>query len=293
MTGKTAARIIALCFLISMFAGVAFIVAYVLDWGNEVMGGVMSLGLAALSLGLVLWSVKLLPGGTFVEARAPLPAPRAERAALLETAARGSGSPKIVRRTLLLSLFGLFTAAVVPLRSLIRSNTVVPGRALSGTQWRKRPNQRMMTLEGDLILAADVPVGTMITVLPEGHPKAYYATVLLLRLAPHDLPLLPNRIQHGMVDGILALSKLCTHAGCPVGLYEQTSQQLFCPCHQSIFDVLAGAVPIAGPAARPLPQLPLGVDDAGYLVGVGDFSGQPGPTYWKSYWRPYVLGNSK
>ena len=81
-------------------------------------------------------------------------------------------------------------------------------------------------------------------------------------------------------DGLLCYSKICTHAGCPVGLYEQQSNRLFCPCHQSVFDVLDGAAPSAGPATRPLPQLPLGVDAQGYLQAQGDFNAFVGPGFW-------------
>ncbi len=83
-----------------------------------------------------------------------------------------------------------------------------------------------------------------------------------------------------VVDGIVAYSKLCTHVGCPVGLYQAQEALLLCPCHQSTFDVLAGAEPIFGPAARPLPQLPLAVDDEGYLVATGDFEAPVGPGFW-------------
>jgi Rieske Fe-S protein len=81
--------------------------------------------------------------------------------------------------------------------------------------------------------------------------------------------------------GIVVFSKLCTHAGCPVGLYEQTAHQLFCPCHQSVFDVIEAGRVLGGPAARPLPQLPVGIDGQGYVVADGDFHGQVGPTYWR------------
>jgi ubiquinol-cytochrome c reductase iron-sulfur subunit len=84
------------------------------------------------------------------------------------------------------------------------------------------------------------------------------------------------------VDGIIAFSKVCTHAGCPVGLYEASSRQLLCPCHQSAFDVLAGARPVSGPAAWPLPQLPLTVDDDGVLRATGDFSEPVGPGWWST-----------
>jgi ubiquinol-cytochrome c reductase iron-sulfur subunit len=78
---------------------------------------------------------------------------------------------------------------------------------------------------------------------------------------------------------------MCTHAGCPVGLYEQTSRQLFCPCHQSVFDVRDAGRAVAGPAGRALPQLPIRVTADDHIVATGDFDGQPGPTFWKSYGR--------
>ena len=82
------------------------------------------------------------------------------------------------------------------------------------------------------------------------------------------------------VDDLVAYSKLCTHVGCPVGLYQADAGLLLCPCHQSTFDVLDGARPIFGPAARSLPQLPLGIDDDGEIVARGDFSGPVGPGFW-------------
>ena len=81
-------------------------------------------------------------------------------------------------------------------------------------------------------------------------------------------------------DGLVAYSKLCTHVGCPVGLYQAGEHLLLCPCHQSTFDVLDGARPVFGPAARSLPQLPLEIDDEGYVVAHGDFSAPPGPGFW-------------
>jgi ubiquinol-cytochrome c reductase iron-sulfur subunit len=81
-------------------------------------------------------------------------------------------------------------------------------------------------------------------------------------------------------EGCVGYSKICTHAGCPVGLYRSEAHQLLCPCHQSTFDVLRGAVPVFGPAARPLPQLPMEVDADGYLVARGDFHEPVGPSFW-------------
>ncbi|HYP22826.1 MAG TPA: Rieske (2Fe-2S) protein, partial [Actinomycetota bacterium] len=81
-------------------------------------------------------------------------------------------------------------------------------------------------------------------------------------------------------EGCVGYSKICTHAGCPVGLYRAQAHELLCPCHQSTFDVLRGAVPTFGPADRPLPQLPRGVDDEGVLIALGDFPEPVGPGFW-------------
>jgi ubiquinol-cytochrome c reductase iron-sulfur subunit len=83
------------------------------------------------------------------------------------------------------------------------------------------------------------------------------------------------------VDGIVAYSKICTHVGCPVALYEQTTHNILCPCHQSTFDATRGAKVIFGPAARPLPQLPLGTDAEGFLVATSDYHEPVGPSFWE------------
>jgi ubiquinol-cytochrome c reductase iron-sulfur subunit len=83
------------------------------------------------------------------------------------------------------------------------------------------------------------------------------------------------------VDGIVAYSKICTHVGCPVALYEQTTHHILCPCHQSTFDATRGAEVIFGPAARPLPQLPLATDAQGFLVAASDYHEPVGPSFWE------------
>jgi ubiquinol-cytochrome c reductase iron-sulfur subunit len=79
---------------------------------------------------------------------------------------------------------------------------------------------------------------------------------------------------------LLVYSKVCTHAGCPVGLYEAQRHELLCPCHQSAFDVLRGAQPRSGPAARAQPQLPIAIAPDGTIMALGDFSSPIGPAYW-------------
>jgi ubiquinol-cytochrome c reductase iron-sulfur subunit len=83
------------------------------------------------------------------------------------------------------------------------------------------------------------------------------------------------------VDNIVAYSKICTHVGCPVALYEQTTHHILCPCHQSTFDAPTGATVIFGPAPRPLPQLPLTTNSEGFLVARSDFTQPVGPSFWE------------
>jgi ubiquinol-cytochrome c reductase iron-sulfur subunit len=95
-----------------------------------------------------------------------------------------------------------------------------------------------------------------------------------------DITPLPSRANWG-VDGILCYSKICTHVGCPISLYEQITHHVLCPCHQSTFDLADNGKVLFGPAARSLPQLPLGVDDEGYLIAMSDFREPVGPSYWE------------
>ena len=104
--------------------------------------------------------------------------------------------------------------------------------------------------------------------------------VLLVRMRPEDLQPVKGQ-EDWSVDGHIAYSSICTHLGCPVKLYEQQTHHLFCPCHQSTFDASRGAEVLFGPAARPLPQLAISVDDEGYFVAQGDFSEPIGPSYWE------------
>jgi ubiquinol-cytochrome c reductase iron-sulfur subunit len=88
-------------------------------------------------------------------------------------------------------------------------------------------------------------------------------------------------VMNWTVDGIVAYSKICTHVGCPVALYEQTTHHILCPCHQSTFDAPKGAQVIFGPAARPLPQLPITTNAEGFLVAQSDYTVPVGPSFWE------------
>jgi ubiquinol-cytochrome c reductase iron-sulfur subunit len=148
-----------------------------------------------------------------------------------------------------------------------------------GTAWSA--GARVVDTFGRALRADDIAVGGVATVFPEHNVGAPESATLLIRLQDDALRTRPDRVgwaPHGNV----AYSKICTHAGCPVAIYRHESYQLYCPCHQSVFDVLDAARPISGPATRALPQLALDVDAHGYLVARGDYGEPVGPDDW---WR--------
>jgi ubiquinol-cytochrome c reductase iron-sulfur subunit len=148
-----------------------------------------------------------------------------------------------------------------------------------GTAWSR--GARLVDPDGRPMRADDVAVGGVETVFPEGNVGAPESATLLLRLQDDALRTQPGR-EGWAPHGNVAYSKICTHAGCPVAIYRHQSYQLYCPCHQSVFDVLNAARPISGPATRALPQLALDVDADGYLVARGDYTEPVGPDDW---WR--------
>jgi ubiquinol-cytochrome c reductase iron-sulfur subunit len=104
--------------------------------------------------------------------------------------------------------------------------------------------------------------------------------VILVRMRPEDIHPLKSRADWGF-HGILCFSKICTHVGCPISLWEHQTHHLLCPCHQSTFDLANNGRVIFGPAARSLPQLPIGVDSDGYLIAMHDFYEPVGPSFWE------------
>lgn len=170
-------------------------------------------------------------------------------------------------RLWLAAIGGFAVIGFVPLVALARKY----GRS-SYTGWRD--GVRLVDENNVPLDQAYLADGGIETVFPQDGVDNPRAPAVLIRLGPL------NAMAPGAANGYLAFSKVCTHAGCPVALYRHASHQLICPCHQSMFDVLARAKVLSGPAPRPLPQLPIGVDADGYLIARGDFSAPVGPDDW-------------
>jgi len=296
---KTAERIVAACFVLSMLASIGFIAAYVglevhsVDAtlrSNLALGLSMSVAFLALGVGAVIWIRGIMPDVEQVEERHSLASPPQERAAFKKTfdeGAEASGLVKrpLLRRTLIAASVPLAVAPLVILRDM----GPLPGTSLRHTVWRK--GMRMVVYGPNTPLrAADFSIpGQMITVAPEGFNENQdvlaKAVTIIIKFAPGELipdrPGSPGTVMNWTVDDIVAYSKICTHVGCPVALYEQTTHHILCPCHQSTFDAVQGAQVLFGPAPRPLPQLPIGTDSQGFLIATSDYRVPVGPSFWE------------
>jgi ubiquinol-cytochrome c reductase iron-sulfur subunit len=266
----------ALAFVVSIVAGLALAVVYWVGGQPQLEGVLLALCLGGIGVGMVMWAKRFLPGGPEVEDRGRLGSTEAEIDAFRDDFQ--SGEHSLERRGLLVKLLvaaggALGLAAIFPIRSLGPR----PGPFLTNSPFQK--GTRLVREDGTPVKADDVEVDGVITVFPEGEVTQEFAQTLLIRLQPGRNQPVSGREGWTPRD-LAAYSKICTHVGCPVGLYEAQLGELLCPCHQSTFAVYEGCRPIFGPAATPLPQLPLAVDDAGFVFADGPFSGPIGPGFW-------------
>ncbi len=288
-------RLVAALFVLSMLASIGFIAAYVglevkglgLDAvlrSNLALGLSMAIAFLALGAGAIIWVRAIMPDVQLTEERKPLASKEQDREAFAKTFKEGAEASQfvkrpILRRTLIAATLPLGLAPLV----LLRDMGPLPGTSLRHTVWRN--GLRLVIAGSNRPLRPsdfDTP-GGMITVLPEGYQdndnEIAKAAVILIKFEPGQLQHPTN--MNWTVDNIVAYSKICTHVGCPVALYEQTTHHILCPCHQSTFDATHGASVIFGPAPRPLPQLPMGVNSEGYLIATSDFHEPVGPSFWE------------
>ena len=269
-------RAIAIAFMVAALAGVALLGVYLSGGQTQLEAVLLAVCLGGIGGGITAWSHWLLPGAEHVEERHTLASPQ-DRGSATGGLAPADSSP-IGRRTFLIralaaAFAGLGAALAVPILSL----GPAPGRTLFETPWKA--GSRVVGLDGIPVNIDDLPVGGVLTVFPEGAVGSADGQVLLIRVADGLLRLPADRMAWAP-EGCVAYSKLCTHAGCPVGLYRAVEHKLICPCHQSTFDVLEGANPVFGPAARALPQLPIRLAPDGTFVALGDFPEPVGPSFW-------------
>jgi ubiquinol-cytochrome c reductase iron-sulfur subunit len=262
--------------VLSTIAALALAGVYIAGGQAQAEGALLMVSLGGIGVALVLWAKRLLPEGEVTGPRGDLPSTAQAREAA--DATMEAVEPWFGRRRLLLRLLAtaggaLALALAFPIRSLGPN----PGRRLERTAWHR--GARLIDEKGRRLRVESLHVGSIVTVFPEGREQAGDSAAVLIRVEEGKVR--PRRGRESWSpQGYVAYSKICTHVGCPVGLYQQTSHELVCPCHQSTFDVLDGARPRFGPATRSLPQLPLRVDGEGFLVAAGDFNEPVGPGYW-------------
>ncbi|MGQ0804276.1 MAG: Rieske 2Fe-2S domain-containing protein [Actinomycetota bacterium] len=273
---RRAVNQVAVAFGISALASFGLAAVYWQGGQNQVEGVLLAIALGGLGYGFVVVARRLLPQGPYTEEREVLPSSEGQVAAFETDLERGEGW--MARRGFLVKMLGvaagaLGVAALFPLRSLGPN----PGRSLFRTKWRK--GSLVVDEQGEPVRVRTLEVGGVLTVFPEGHLEREDSQTLLIRISNQKVVTRRGREDWGP-EGYVAYSKVCTHAGCPVGLYQQDVKRLLCPCHQSSFDAVEGARPVFGPATRSLPQLPLMVDDNGFLRAQDDYDEPIGPGFW-------------
>lgn len=299
---KRAEQQVAILFLLSAIGTLLLIVSYIFvpkdstfffpilgDTNTQQIG--IGLGLAlslfCIGAGAIHWAKTLMPDHEVIAHRHEFRSPENERKEFVDAVQDGASAAGLGRRPLIKRTLGLALGltSLSPLL-LLRDLGPVPGKELEETNWRA--GVRLVTDPGDRpIKASDLEVGAVAQTQPafaEGRKRTLNDiakdSVLLIRLRPEDFNLDAERLSWTH-EGIIAFSKICSHMGCAVALYEQQTKHLLCPCHQSTFDVTRAAKVIFGPAARPLPQLAITVDSEGYLVAKAPFNEPVGPSFWE------------
>ncbi|MFB7309327.1 Rieske 2Fe-2S domain-containing protein [Streptomyces sp. NPDC056192] len=299
---KRSERTVAFLFVLSMLATIGFIASYVIfpvdkivfiwPFGhvsalNFSLGLTLGVALFAIGAGAVHWARTLMSDEEIADDRHAIEAEPEVKAKVLADFAAGAeesafGRRKLIRNT----LFGAL--ALVPLSGvmLLRDLGPLPEKKLRQTLWSKGKQLiNMNTMEP--LRPEDVAVGSLTFAMPEGLTEDAHdfqtqiakAALMIIRIQPENIK--DKREREWAHEGIVAFSKICTHVGCPISLYEQQTHHVLCPCHQSTFDLSDGARVIFGPAGHSLPQLRIGVNSEGNLEALGDFEEPVGPAFWE------------
>ncbi|GIE84809.1 cytochrome bc1 complex Rieske iron-sulfur subunit [Actinoplanes regularis] len=312
---KRVVRNISLLFIISGLGALAFVVFYIIwpwryelgnnrsDYFTPILGGTLGVSLFALGIGILAWAKKLLPHELSIQQRHGDPSSDEERLITGQTMMYVADELGVQRRPL---LKGAIAIGVAPLGLAVGAPLV--GGLIQNPHKDKRPIMyhtgfdkeanggkpvRLTREDGSPIRPEDVSTGGQLTVypgIPGGATNKYAdSPTLLIHLRSDDAATARaaadsdknGRNKGSMWGNYVAYSKICTHAGCPASLYEQQTNRLLCPCHQSQFLITDNAQPVFGPATRRLPMLPLSVDDEGFFVATSDFKDTVGPDFWE------------
>jgi ubiquinol-cytochrome c reductase iron-sulfur subunit len=286
--------------LLGALCAVAFVAAYALDrLSSQTQWMGLTLGLAFVLIGAagIVVAKGLIVTEELSDAYSPEEHPDEQDAivAILEESESRLTRRRLFRLTLGFAGGALGVALLAPLASL---GPVLDLERFTQTGWRR--GRRLVDEHGRAYRAADIEEGTMYTAFPEGADReAIGSPIVLVRLPREELRLPPENAGYD-ADGIVAYSKICTHAGCAVSLYRtplfrptDPPPALVCPCHYSTFDPADGGTVTYGPAGRKLPMLPLSVDGSGDLRARGNFDGPVGPSWWGVRSRQATSGRAR
>lgn len=301
IAAKRAERQVAILFGISSLGTLLLIVSFFIPddifvfipvMGNQNahqlgLGLGLAISLFFIGMGAIHWAKTLMPDQEVIAHRHEFRSSDSDRKEFVDAVKEGAQASGLGRRSLIKRSLGaaLGLSALSPIL-LLRDLGPLPGNDLKETSWKA--GTYLVTDPGNRrIRASDLEVGAVAQVLPETSDPEHRKlndiakdALLLIRLRPEEFNLDAERLSWTH-EGIIAFSKICSHMGCAVALYEQQTKHLLCPCHQSTFDVTRAAKVIFGPAARPLPQLNITVDDEGYLIARTPFTEPVGPSFWE------------
>jgi ubiquinol-cytochrome c reductase iron-sulfur subunit len=270
--------------LLAAAAAAAFIAVYALGADTQWLGLLLGVAFALLALGSIVTGKALVPQEQREEERRSLDHDRDDLdiAVYVQEADEGITRGRLLKSAAGIAGLTVVGALVVPLASC---GPFLDVEQLRRMAWRR--GRRLVDDAGRPLRADEIAVGAMVPAFAEGVDRTRLdASLLVVRLHEGDLRL-PRQREGWAPHGILAFSKICTHAGCAVSMFRYPlfspkvpKPALVCPCHYSTFDPARGGKVIFGPAGRPLPQLPVAVDERGELRAAGRMSGPVGPSWW-------------
>ena len=302
------ARQVVFMFALVPVMAVLFVLAYYLiprdmaiDFGplhssakHVAMGLTLGIGILLIGLGTQQWARQLMSNTEIVEQRHPTETPEEGKQEIMRQLDDGIAESGVPRRKMLL-LTALGAIGILAAPAIVLLTDLGP---VAGPNYRRRTYETTLWEEGirlvnDItyapIKASELVIGQLVNGAPE-NLKDLHGTefnnakakcpIVIVRMNPADIKIMDSR-RDWQVSGILAYSKICTHVGCPISLWEQQTHHLLCPCHQSTFDLADSGKVVFGPAARALPQLPIKVNDQGYLVARSDFTVPVGPSFFE------------
>jgi ubiquinol-cytochrome c reductase iron-sulfur subunit len=272
---------VAALLLATAAAAALAVVAYAAQWSTQAFGGALAGALALLAAALIVTAEHLIVTEQLEEEYPPDEHPEAEDD--LSALLRESGD-RITRKRL---LGGAAAVAGTAMGAALATPALSLGPALNTSLLNESPWHRGRVLVDEFgrpMSADDIEQGPFYTAFPKGVERMDIASpLILIKLDPKLI-----RMRRGWApEGILAYSKICTHAGCAIALYRnplfdrsEPDHALVCPCHYSTFDPADGGKVLFGPAGRPLPQLPLQIGPDRTLRAAGALSTPPGPGWW-------------